>query len=64
MSEKELYIPRKLPASRKEMNKIAIAISDATASYFVHYLLEACGQAWINALWIQGLKRILNQPRA
>jgi len=37
---------------------------DSSASYCMHYLLEYCGQAWIDTLRIQAMKRILDQPRA
>lgn len=30
----------------------------------MHYLLEVCGQAWIDTLRVQAMKRILDQPRA
>ncbi|KAH0538273.1 hypothetical protein FGG08_005144 [Glutinoglossum americanum] len=55
---------RSKEAMKWSLAVLAIAISDATASYFMHYLLEACGQAWIDALRIEAMKRILDQPRS
>jgi len=46
------------------LSVLGVAVGDALASYFMHYLLEACGQAWIDTLRVEALKRILNQPRA
>lgn len=43
---------------------LAIAIVDGLATYFMHYLLEHCGQAWVNTLRVRALERILNQPRS
>ena len=42
---------------------IGIAVCDGTASYFQHYLLEKCGQAWIDNVRIEAFKRILDQPK-
>ncbi len=46
------------------LSVLGVAVGDALASYFMHYLLEACGQAWIDTLRVEALKRILDQPRA
>ena len=46
------------------MSVLGVALIDATASYLMHYLLEMTGQAWVNSLRIQAMKRILNQPRS
>lgn len=43
---------------------LGVAIGDATASYLMHFLLEVCGQAWIDRLRIEAFKRIIDQPRA
>ena len=59
-----------LTSSRSEMalkwslSVLGVAIGDAIASYLMHYLLESCGQAWIDTLRVQAMKRILDQPRA
>ena len=42
---------------------IGIAICDGTASYFQHYLLEKCGQVWIDNVRIEAFKRIIDQPK-
>ncbi|KAL2755673.1 hypothetical protein ACRALDRAFT_1051004 [Sodiomyces alcalophilus JCM 7366] len=43
---------------------IVIAVADGLVVWFGRYLMEYAGQAWINALRLEGLKRILRQPRA
>lgn len=50
-------------ALRWSLSVLGIAVSDAVASYYMHYLLECCGQAWIDTLRVKALKRILDQPR-
>ncbi|MCJ1471901.1 hypothetical protein MMC13_000542 [Lambiella insularis] len=46
------------------MSVLGVAVGDATASYLMHYLLEVCGQAWVDSLRIEAMKRILDQPRS
>ena len=59
-----------LPTGRSEMalkwslSVLGVAIGDAVASYFMHYLLESCGQAWVDSLRIEAMKRILDQPHS
>lgn len=59
-----------LPSNRSQMalkwslSVLGVAIVDAIASYSMHYLLESCGQSWIDSLRIQAMRRILDQPRA
>lgn len=43
---------------------LGVSIGDGLASFFMHYLLEMCGQAWMDALRREAFHRILNQPRA
>ena len=45
------------------LSVLAVAVSDSLASYYMHYLLEYCGQAWIDTLRVKALKRIVDQPR-
>ncbi|MCJ1390627.1 hypothetical protein MMC18_003488 [Xylographa bjoerkii] len=46
------------------MSVLGVAIGDAAASYLMHYLLEVCGQAWVDSLRVEAMKRILDQPRS
>ena len=46
------------------LSVLGVAIVDSSASYCMHYFLEYCGQAWVDMLRIQAIKRILDQPRA
>ncbi|KAI9816023.1 MAG: hypothetical protein M1827_002015 [Pycnora praestabilis] len=43
---------------------LGVAIGDSLASYGMHYLLEYCGQSWIDTLRIQALQRVMDQPRS
>lgn len=43
---------------------LGIAIVDGAATYYMHYLLEYCGQTWVDTLRVEALKRILAQPKA
>lgn len=51
-------------ALKWSLSVLGVAIIDSIASYLMHYLLESCGQTWIDSLRIQALRRILDQPRA
>ncbi|GIC91035.1 uncharacterized protein Aud_007476 [Aspergillus udagawae] len=42
---------------------LGVALIDGTASYFMHYLLEASGQAWVDQLRKEAFRRVLDQPR-
>lgn len=42
---------------------LGVAIGDGIASFLMHYLLERCGQAWIDTLRKEAMTRILDQPR-
>lgn len=46
------------------LSVLAVAVVDSVASYFMHYLLECCGQVWVDALRKKALKRILDQPKS
>ncbi|KAM0282797.1 hypothetical protein ACHAQH_002801 [Verticillium albo-atrum] len=43
---------------------VAVAVIDGLATWSGRYLMEYSGQAWVNALRIEALKRILQQPRS
>ena len=45
------------------MSVLGVAIGDSVSEFFVHYLLERCGQAWVDTLRAEAFKRILDQPR-
>ena len=55
---------RSQAALKWSLSVIGVAFGDATASYLMHYLLEYCGQAWIDALRLEAMKRVLDQPKA
>lgn len=42
---------------------LGIAIVDALSDGSMHYLLEGCGQAWVDGLRLQAFERVLDQPK-
>lgn len=59
-----LPLNRSQEALKWSLSVLAVGGGDAIAVYFMHYLLEACGQAWVDSLRIEAMKRIIEQPRA
>ncbi|MCJ1400530.1 hypothetical protein MMC11_003736 [Xylographa trunciseda] len=59
-----LTVGRSQQALIWSMSVLGVAVGDAIASYFMHYLLEICGQAWVDSLRVEAMKRILDQPRS
>ena len=51
-------------ALKWSLSVIGVAVGDAFASYMMHYCLENCGQAWIDTLRIEAMKRVIDQPRS
>ncbi|KAL3421354.1 ABC a-pheromone efflux pump [Phlyctema vagabunda] len=51
-------------ARKWALSLLAVALVDGFASYCQHYALEYSGQAWVNALRVEALKRILSQPKS
>ncbi|KAJ6104580.1 ABC transporter integral membrane type 1 [Penicillium sp. IBT 18751x] len=43
---------------------LGVSLGDGLASFFMHFFLEYCGEAWKNALRKQAFERVLDQPRA
>jgi ATP-binding cassette, subfamily B (MDR/TAP), member 1 len=43
---------------------LGIAVIDALSDGGTHYLLEGCGQAWVDSLRLQAFERVLGQPKA
>ncbi|KAF7856120.1 hypothetical protein EAF04_010073 [Stromatinia cepivora] len=43
---------------------VGVAITDGVACFCSHYALERAGQAWVSALRVEALKRILAQPKS
>ncbi|KAK3305647.1 P-loop containing nucleoside triphosphate hydrolase protein [Chaetomium strumarium] len=42
----------------------AIAVIDASATFFGYFLMEQVAQKWVNTLRAEAIKRILSQPKA
>ncbi|KAL5689404.1 hypothetical protein EMGR_008802 [Emarellia grisea] len=53
----------KVSSLRWALAVLGVALIDGTASYFMHYLLEASGQAWVDQLRKEAFRRVLDQPR-
>ena len=51
-------------AFKWSLSVIGVAFGDSFASYMMHCCLENCGQAWIDTLRIEAMKRIIDQPRS
>ncbi|KAJ5145188.1 ABC transporter integral membrane type 1 [Penicillium atrosanguineum] len=43
---------------------LGVSFGDGLASFFMHFFLEYCGEAWMDTLRKQAFQRVLNQPRA
>ncbi|KAJ5610629.1 hypothetical protein N7510_007348 [Penicillium lagena] len=43
---------------------LGVSFGDGLASFFMHYLLEFCGEAWMDKLRYTAFQRILSQPLA
>lgn len=43
---------------------LGVSIGDGLASFFMHYFLEYCGEAWMDTLRKKAFERVLDQPRA
>ena len=50
-------------AMRWSLAVLGVAIGDATVSFFMHYLLELCGEAWVGFLRKKAFRRVLDQPK-
>ncbi|QSZ31249.1 hypothetical protein DSL72_000812 [Monilinia vaccinii-corymbosi] len=55
---------RNLNAMKWSLALLGVAIIDGTACFCSHYALEHAGQAWVSALRVEALKRILSQPKS
>ncbi|EER45495.1 ABC a-pheromone efflux pump AtrD [Histoplasma capsulatum H143] len=42
---------------------IGVSVANGVASFVMHFLLEYCGQAWVNSLRNEAVGRILSQPK-
>lgn len=55
---------RDAEALKWALSLLGIAIVDGLATFTAHYSLEHAGQAWVNSLRVEALKRIMAQPRS
>ncbi|KAI2823032.1 hypothetical protein CBS115989_1742 [Aspergillus niger] len=59
----ETFYNKQAKASTWSLIVLGIAIGDGVISFLMHYLLELCGQAWVDRLRKRGFHRIHDQPR-
>ncbi|RAH57150.1 ABC a-pheromone efflux pump AtrD [Aspergillus piperis CBS 112811] len=59
----ETFYNRQAKASTWSLIVLGIAVGDGVISFLMHYLLELCGQAWVDRLRKRGFQHILDQPR-
>ncbi|KAJ5708386.1 hypothetical protein N7488_008187 [Penicillium malachiteum] len=43
---------------------LGVSCGDGISSFFMHYFLEFCAEAWMDTLRIKAFQRVLHQPRA
>ncbi|CAG8338777.1 unnamed protein product [Penicillium salamii] len=43
---------------------LGVSFGDGAASFFMHYFLELCGEAWMDSFRKRAFERILDQPKA
>lgn len=43
---------------------LGVSFGDGAASFFMHYFLELCGEAWMDSFRKNAFERILDQPKA
>lgn len=43
---------------------LGVSTGDGITSFFMHYLLEYCGEAWMDTLRKKAFQRVLSQPRS
>ncbi|PWY93486.1 ABC a-pheromone efflux pump AtrD [Aspergillus sclerotioniger CBS 115572] len=53
----------KARASTRSLIVLGVAIGDGIVSFSMHYLLELCGQAWVDRLRKRSFHLLLDQPR-
>lgn len=46
------------------MGILAVSVTNCVVSFWMHYLLERCGHAWIDQLRQRAMTRILQQPKS
>lgn len=51
-------------ALKWSLTVLGIAVVDSLVAFSMHFMLEYCGQAWVDTLRVEALKRILDQPRS
>ncbi|KAJ5659416.1 hypothetical protein N7507_005867 [Penicillium longicatenatum] len=51
-------------AKKWSLAVLGVSCGDGLSSYFMHYFLELCAEAWLDTLRGKAFKRILEQPKA
>ncbi|KAK6813308.1 hypothetical protein RU639_011019 [Aspergillus parasiticus] len=63
LSKLQVTFFNKTSALKWALAVLGVSISDGMVSFFMHYLLSLCSQAWVDCLRKRAFRRILNQPK-
>ncbi|OJK03940.1 hypothetical protein ASPACDRAFT_49953 [Aspergillus aculeatus ATCC 16872] len=59
----QTFYNEKSHASRWSLAVLGVSLADGVVSFLMHYLLDLCGQAWVDSIRKIGFARTLDQPR-
>ncbi|KAB8265811.1 P-loop containing nucleoside triphosphate hydrolase protein [Aspergillus pseudonomiae] len=63
LSKLQVTFFNKASALKWALAVLGVSISDGMVSFFMHYLLNLCSQAWVDCLRKRALRRVLDQPK-
>ncbi|PYI22303.1 ABC a-pheromone efflux pump AtrD [Aspergillus violaceofuscus CBS 115571] len=59
----QTFYNKKSHASTWSLAVLGVSLADGVVSFLMHYLLDLCGQAWVDSIRKIGFARALDQPR-
>ncbi|PIG82364.1 ABC a-pheromone efflux pump AtrD [Aspergillus arachidicola] len=63
LSKLQVTFFNKTSALKWALAVLGVSISDGMVSFFMHYLLSLCSQAWVDCLRKRAFRHVLNQPK-
>lgn len=63
LSKLQVTFFNKRSALKWALAVLGVSISDGMVSFFMHYLLSLCSQAWVDCLRKRAFRRVLAQPK-
>ena len=63
LSKLQVTFFNKMSALKWALAVLGVSISDGMVSFFMHYLLSLCSQAWVDCLRKRAFRRVLDQPK-